>query len=55
MIDKSVISHLLVNFIHAFVLGAIDSNKNDVSNKRLEADEMLKVLSGLLNWDEVMQ
>ncbi|EAN91330.1 hypothetical protein C3747_111g163 [Trypanosoma cruzi] len=43
MIDKRVISHLTVNFIHAFV------------GKRREADEMLKVLSGLLNWDEEMQ
>ncbi|ESL10953.1 hypothetical protein TRSC58_01306 [Trypanosoma rangeli SC58] len=43
MIDKRVISHLTVNFIHAFVA------------HRREADEMLKVLSGLLNWDEEMQ
>ncbi|KEG08271.1 hypothetical protein DQ04_07561020 [Trypanosoma grayi] len=43
MIDKRVISHLTVNFIHAFV------------GQRPEGDEMLKVLSGLLNWDEAMQ
>ncbi|RNF02166.1 hypothetical protein TraAM80_06554 [Trypanosoma rangeli] len=43
MIDKRVISHLTVNFIHAFV------------GHRREADEMLKVLGGLLNWDEEMQ
>lgn len=43
MIDKRVISHLTVNFIGAFVA------------QRPEADEMLKVLSGLLNWDEALQ
>nr|CCC46687.1 conserved hypothetical protein [Trypanosoma vivax Y486] len=42
-IDKRVISHLTLNFIHAFVA------------QKAEADEMLKVLSNLLNWDEGMQ
>lgn len=43
LIDKRVISHLTVNFIHAFVAG------------KPESDGMLKVLSGLLNWDEPTQ
>lgn len=42
-VDKRVISHILVNFIHAFV------------GQKRETDEMLKVLSGLLQWDEDTQ
>lgn len=43
MIDKRVVSHLVVNFVHSIALDRGDS------------DDMLKVMSGLLNWDDVMQ
>ncbi|CCW69328.1 unnamed protein product [Phytomonas sp. Hart1] len=42
-IDKGVVSHILVNFVHAFI------------GRRREADEMLKLLSSLLGWNEEMQ
>jgi hypothetical protein len=43
MIDKRVVSHLVVNFVHSVALD------------RGDADDMLKVMSGLLNWDELTQ
>lgn len=42
-VDKELLAQVLSNFIHAFV------------EKRPEASEMLKVMSGLLNWDDAMQ
>lgn len=42
-VDKSLLAHVFVSFLHAFF------------EHRKEAPEMLKVLSGLLDWDEEMQ
>ncbi|KPA84341.1 hypothetical protein ABB37_02345 [Leptomonas pyrrhocoris] len=42
-VDKRVVSQLLAKYIHAFI------------EQRKEAEDMLKVLSGLLNWDEATQ
>ncbi|CAG9580922.1 conserved hypothetical protein [Leishmania major strain Friedlin] len=42
-IDKRVVSQLLAKYMHAFVA------------QRKEAEDMLKVLSGLLDWDEATQ
>lgn len=42
-IDKGVVSHILANFIHGFV------------GQRRETGEVLKILSGLLGWDEDLQ
>lgn len=42
-VDKSLVAHVFVTFLHAFF------------ERRKEAPEMLKVLSGLLEWDEEMQ
>jgi hypothetical protein len=42
-VDKRVVSQLLAKYIHAFI------------GQRKEAEDMLKVLSGLLDWDEATQ
>lgn len=42
-IDKSIISELLVSFLHAH------------ASQRKEADDILKVMSGLLGWGEELQ
>lgn len=42
-IDKRVVSQLLAKYLHAFLA------------QRKEAEDMLKVLSGLLDWDEATQ
>ncbi|CBZ37423.1 hypothetical protein, conserved [Leishmania donovani] len=42
-IDKRVVSQLLAKYMHAFLA------------QRKEAEDMLKVLSGLLDWDEATQ
>lgn len=42
-IDKRVVSQLLAKYIHAFI------------GQRKEAEDMLKVMSGLLDWDEATQ
>lgn len=43
MIDKRVVSHLVVNFVHSVAL------------QRGDEEDMLKVMCGLLNWDELTQ
>ncbi|KAG5495243.1 hypothetical protein JKF63_02298 [Porcisia hertigi] len=42
-IDKRVVSQLLAKYIHAFI------------GQQKESEDMLKVLSGLLDWDEATQ
>ncbi|CAM40827.1 conserved hypothetical protein [Leishmania braziliensis MHOM/BR/75/M2904] len=42
-IDKRVVSQLLAKYMHAFI------------EQRKEAEDMLKVISGLLDWDEATQ
>ena len=42
-VDKRVVSQLLSKYIHAFI------------EQRKESEDMLKVLSGLLDWDEATQ
>ncbi|KPI86045.1 hypothetical protein ABL78_4883 [Leptomonas seymouri] len=42
-VDKRIVSQLLAKYIHAFM------------EQRKEAEDMLKVLSGLLDWDEATQ
>ena len=43
MIDKRVVSHLLVNYVHS------------VAGQRGDEEDIVKVMSGLLNWDGDMQ
>mgnify|MGYP001572206556 CR=1 FL=1 len=42
MIDKRVVSHLLVNYVHS------------VAEKRADESDVVRVMAGLLNWDRDM-